>query len=127
MRRTLRSLSAALAVLSLMVGTAHAQSSGTLGGTLGTVGSALTTLLRETALNLPVFRINPLAGTQNFQVGVTFQGATRVFYVIRPTTAVANAPVLFLLHGRCMTGDRMANYTTRRLERDGGIGWNPAL
>lgn len=94
----------------------------TVGGVFGSVLRPTSTLLRETTLNLPAFRINPLAGTQNFQVGVTYQGTTRVFYVIRPTATVSNAPVLFLLHGRGMTGDRMANYTAAaELVRDFGI------
>lgn len=121
MIRPFRFMLGALAVFLSASGAVQAQG-GTLGGTLGGVTSTVTTLLRETTLNLPPFRINPLTGTQNFQVGVTYQNATRVFYVIRPTTAAANAPVLFLLHGRGMTGDRMANYTdVARLSRDFGV------
>ena len=120
MLRPIRFILGVVAGALSVIGAAQAQS-GTLGGVLGGVGSTVTTLLRETTLNLPAFRINALTGTQNFQVGVTYQGTTRVFYVIRPTTAVANAPVLFLLHGRGMTGDRMANYTAAaELTRDFG-------
>ena len=111
-----------IAALAMMLSASLAAQTSTVGGTLGTVTTPVTTLLRVTTLNLPTFRINPLAGTQNFQVGVTYQNTTRVFYVIRPTTAVANAPVLFMLHGRGMTGDRMANYTdVARLTRDFGV------
>lgn len=122
---TRRSALTALRGLLLVAATAipvaaHAQT-GTVSGTLGTITSTTTTILRDTALALPTFRINPTAGTTSFQAAIVHQGLTRVFYVIQPSAAVANAPALFLLHGRGMTGDRMANYTTAgRLARDYG-------
>lgn len=114
-------LAAATAMAAFSSTAAQAQGA-TVNGALGTVTNNVSTVVRDVSLALPPFRINPVAGTTSFQASLTWQGVARVYYVIRPDTITPNAPALFLLHGRGMTADRMANYTAAgELTRSFGV------
>ncbi len=114
-------LAAVTVIAAFWSAVAHAQS-GTVNGAFGFVTQNVSTIVRDVSLALPPFRINPVAGTTSFQASLTWQGVARVYYLIRPDTITPNAPALFLLHGRGMTADRMANYTAAgELTRSFGV------
>ncbi len=94
------------------------QSGGTLGATAQQTFNNLATVLRDANPNA----VTPTSGTISSNGSIAWQGQTRTYILIRPQTAIANAPALLLLHAHGMNPAGMANLTQAgRLARDYGV------
>jgi polyhydroxybutyrate depolymerase len=94
------------------------QSGSALGATAQQSFNNLATVLRDANPNA----VTPTSGTVSINGSITWQNQQRTYILIRPQTAVANAPALLLLHAHGMNSAGMANLAQAgRLARDYGV------
>ena len=94
------------------------QSGGTLGGTLQQTIATFTLVLKEANKNY----LDPIPGTTSSTETVVVGGTTRTYIVVRPDTAITNAPALILMHAHGITPQTMANLARAgRLSVDYGV------
>jgi len=105
------------------------QTRAVLGRIVGQSGSALGAAAQRTFGNLATAlrdanpaAVDPTSGTVSISGSIAWQNQQRSYILIRPQTAIANAPALLLLHAHGMSSAGMANLAQAgRLARDYGV------